>query len=135
MQKSYINRYNSFKKSLASLEEAKGKDKNDSFVLSGTAMKFNLTFDIAWKLMGDIIKEEYKIDDYIIGSPKETLRKANSLGIIDDDIWLNMLDDRNNLIHDYDYLIVTEKFDEIVEKYIEIFERYENKVEEILKEH
>lgn len=135
MQKSYINRYNSFKKSLASLEEAKGKDKNDSFVLSGTAMKFNLTFDIAWKLMGDIIKEEYKIDDYIIGSPKETLRKANSLGIIDDDIWLNMLDDRNNLIHDYDYLIVTEKFDEIVEKNIEIFERYENKVEEILKEH
>ena len=66
MQKPYINRYNSFKHSLSSLKEAKGKDKNDSFVLSGTAMKFNLTFDLAWKLMSDIIKEEHKIvDEYI----------------------------------------------------------------------
>ncbi len=133
MQKSYINRYKSFKNSLASLEEAKRKDKNDSFVLSGTAMKFNLTFDLSWKLMSDIIKEEHKIVDYAIGSPRETLKKAKSLGIIDDDIWLNMLDDRNNLSHDYDYLIVTEKFDEIVDNYIEIFKKFKNKVDEIIQ--
>ena len=134
MEKSYTNRYNSFKNSLASLEEAKGKDKDDSFVLSGTAMKFNLTFDLAWKLMSDIIRDEHKITDYAIGSPKETLRKAKSLGIIDDDIWLNMLDDRNNLTHDYDYLIVTEKFDDIVEKYIEVFKKFKSKVDETIKE-
>ena len=134
MEKSYTNRFNSFKNSLASLKEAKGKDKDDSFVLSGTAMKFNLTFDLAWKLMSDIIREEHKIVDYAIGSPKEILRKAKSLGIIDDDIWLSMLDDRNNLTHDYDYLIVTEKFDEIVDKYIEVFEKFRNKVDEIISE-
>ena len=134
MEKSYTNRFNSFKNSLASLKEAKGKDKDDSFVLSGTAMKFNLTFDLAWKLMSDIIREEHKIVDYAIGSPKETLRKAKSLGIIDDDIWLSMLDDRNNLTHDYDYLIVTEKFDEIVDKYIEVFEKFRSKVDEIIRE-
>lgn len=134
MEKSYTNRFNSFKNSLASLKEAKGKDKDDSFVLSGTAMKFNLTFDLAWKLMSDIIREEHKIVDYAIGSPKETLRKAKSFGIIDDDIWLNMLDDRNNLTHDYDYLIVAEKFDEIVDKYIEVFEKFRSKVDEIISE-
>ncbi len=134
MEKSYTNRFNSFKNSLASLKEAKGKDKDDSFVLSGTAMKFNLTFDLAWKLMSDIIREEHKIVDYAIGSPKETLRKAKSFGIIDDDIWLNMLDDRNNLIHDYDYLIVAEKFDEIVDKYIKVFEKFRSKVDEIIRE-
>ena len=134
MQKSYINRFNSFKKSLASLEEAKGKDRDDSFVLSGTAMKFNLTFDLAWKLMNDIIREEHKIVDYTLGSPRETLKKAKSLGIIDDDIWLYMLDDRNNLIHDYDFLIVTEKFEDIVYKYIEEFNKFKNKVDEIIKE-
>ena len=134
MEKSYTNRFNSFKNSLAYLKEAKGKDKDDSFVLSGTAMKFNLTFDLAWKLMSDIIREEHKIVDYAIGSPKETLRKAKSFGIIDDDIWLNMLDDRNNLTHDYDYLIVAEKFDEIVDKYIEVFEKFRSKVDEIISE-
>ena len=134
MEKSYTNRFNSFKNSLASLKEAKGKDKDDSFVLSGTAMKFNLTFDLAWKLMSDIIRDEHKIVDFAIGSPKETLRKAKSLGIIDDDIWLSMLDDRNNLTHDYDYLIVTEKFDEIVDKYIKVFEKFRSKVDEIISE-
>ena len=78
MEKSYTNRFNSFKNSLASLEEAKGKDK--------------------------------------------------------DDIWLSMLDDRNNLTHDYDYLIVAEKFDEIVDKYIEVFEKFRSKVDEIIRE-
>lgn len=134
MEKSYTNRFNSFKNSLASLKEAKGKDKDDSFVLSGTAMKFNLTFDLAWKLMSDIIREEHKIVDYAIGSPKETLRKAKSFGIIDDDIWLIMLDDRNNLTHDYDYLIVAEKFDQIVDKYIKVFEKFRSKVDEIIRE-
>ncbi len=134
MQKSYINRYNSFQNSLASLKEAKDRDKNDSFVLSGTAMKFTLTFDIAWKLMGDIIRCEHKIVDYATGSPKETLKKAKSLGLIDDDIWLNMLDDRNNLTHDYDYLIVSEKFDEIIDKYIEIFDKFCKKAEKIIQD-
>lgn len=78
MEKSYTNRFNSFKNSLASLKEAKGKDK--------------------------------------------------------DDIWLSMLDDRNNLTHDYDYVIVAEKFDEIVDKYIEVFEKFRSKVDEIISE-
>ena len=132
MQKSYTNRYNSFKQSLDSLEEAKTRNKDDSFVLSGTAMKFNLTFDLSWKLMGDIIRDEYKITDYVTGSPKETLKKAKSLKIIDDDIWLSMLDDRNNLTHDYDYLIAKEKFDTIIKSYIQVFGKFRDKVSGII---
>ena len=134
MQKSYTNRYNSFKQSLDSLEEAKTRNKDDSFVLSGTAMKFNLTFDLSWKLMGDILRDEYKIIDYVTGSPRETLKKAKSLGIIDDDIWLSMLDDRNNLTHDYDYLIAKEKFDTIVNSYIQVFGKLNERVLEIMNE-
>ncbi len=134
MPKSYINRFNSFKNSLASLEEAKNKDKDDSFVLSGTAMKFNLTFDLAWRLMSDIIRIEHKIFDYTIGSLRDTLRKAKSLGIINDDIWLNMLDDRNNLTHDYDYIVAAEKFDVIVNKYIDVFNAFKGTVKMIIND-
>ena len=134
MPKSYINRFNSFKNSLASLEEAKNKDKDDSFVLSGTAMKFNLTFDLAWRLMSDIIRIEHKIFDYTIGSPRDTLRKSKSLGIINDDIWLNMLDDRNNLTQDYDYIVAAEKFDVIVNKYIDVFNAFKGTVEMIIND-
>lgn len=133
MQKLYINRYNSFKNSLASLVEAKGKDKENSFILSGTAMKYNLTFDIAWKLMADILREEYKIDDFAFGSPKETLKKAKAIGIIDDDIWLDMLDDRNDITHDYDYKLINNVFDKIIDEYIPIFQKFEKKVTEIIE--
>lgn len=133
MQKSYINRFNSYKNSLASLIEAKDLDKNNSFILSGTAMKYNLTVDIAWKLMSDIIREEHKITDFASGSPKETLKKAKSLGIIEDDIWLNMIDDRNNLTHDYDYKLIDNLFDVIINEYIPILKKFENKVDEIVK--
>lgn len=133
MQKSYTNRYNSFKNSLASLLEAKGKDKENSFILSGTAMKYNLTFDIAWKLMADILREDYKISDFAFGSPKETLKKAKSIGIIDDDIWLDMLDDRNDITHDYDYKLIDSVFDKIVDEYIPIFQSLEKKVTEIVE--
>ncbi len=39
MANSSINRYNSFCKSLAGLEEAKHRDPSDDFVLSGTMIK------------------------------------------------------------------------------------------------
>lgn len=133
MQKSYTNRFNSYKNSLTSLAEAKTLDKNNSFVLSGTAMKYNLTVDIAWKLMSDIIREEHKITDFATSSPKETLKKAKSLGIIQDDIWLNMIDDRNNLTHDYDYKLIDNLFDVIINKYIPILKEFEDKVYEIIK--
>lgn len=40
MDEKYINRCNSFKKSLASLSEVKNRDIHDDFVLSGTIQKF-----------------------------------------------------------------------------------------------
>ena len=56
MEKSYTKRFESFSKSLSNLELAKGQDVSNFLVLSGTIMVFNLTFDIAWKLIKDVLK-------------------------------------------------------------------------------
>lgn len=79
-----------------------GANPNENFVLSGTAQTFNLTFDLAWKVMKDIIVSEYGIVDFATGSPRDTLKTAYSVGLISDDLWLQMLKVRNTLIHDYD---------------------------------
>lgn len=42
-------RFESYKKSLASLAEARERDLSDSFVLSGTSAKFCITFDFHMK--------------------------------------------------------------------------------------
>ncbi|MCI8337333.1 MAG: toxin-antitoxin system antitoxin subunit [Lachnospiraceae bacterium] len=124
MDRKYIERYHSFCSSLESLMGARDRDLNDEFVLSGTVQKFSLTFDIAWKVMKDIIVKYHKINDFATGSPRETLRIAYSVKLIGDDRWMNMLGDRNGLTHDYDGTMAKEKVHVIVDEYIPLFVKF-----------
>lgn len=47
MERKSINRYRSFCKSLNNLSEAKEKDPDDKFVLSGTVQMYDLSFDLS----------------------------------------------------------------------------------------
>ncbi|MCD7818593.1 MAG: nucleotidyltransferase substrate binding protein [Lachnospiraceae bacterium] len=133
MEKRFINRYKSFCDSLSSLKKAKERDPADDFVLSGTAQKFNLTFDLSWKVMKDIIVKYHKIQDFATESPRETLRKAYSVGLISDDCWMDMLSIRNNLDHDYDGSLVRESFYKIVEEYVPLLQAFQEKAEPYMK--
>ena len=95
MQKKSFDRYKSFVDCLSDFSESKNRDVSDSFVLSGIVQKYCLTFDLAWKVMKDIIIEQYAIINFIVGSPKEVLRVARNVDLINDDIWLQMLSTRN----------------------------------------
>lgn len=128
MQNLYIDRFKTFVKSLNGLKEARNKDKNDSFVLSGTIQKFSLTFDLAWKTMKDILTDKYGILDFSLGSPSEVMKKSYANGIIEDDKWMKMLRLRNNVIHDYDETIAENSFDIILDEYIPLFEKFKEKV-------
>ncbi len=117
MERKSINRYRSFCKSLENLGEARGRSPQDKFVLSGTAQMFNLSFDLSWKVMKDIIREFHGVPEYPTGSPRETLRIARSVGLIEDDLWVEMLRVRNNLAHDYDGELALKYFQDILQKY------------------
>ena len=54
MESRFINRYHTFCKCLNNLEKSKTASPDADFVLEGTVMNYNLTFDIAWKVMKDI---------------------------------------------------------------------------------
>lgn len=132
MQKSYIKRFESFKKSFENLSKAKDEDVSNVFILSGIIMIFNITFDLAWKLLREVLKEEFGIIDFPSGSPKETLKKAASVSLISDENWFDMLLDRNDLTHDYDYELAKEKYNKIINNYIPIFESLKNKINSFL---
>ena len=102
MENKFINRYLTFCKSLKNLEKSRYADPSADFVLEGTVLNFNLTFDIAWKVMKDIIIQYYAVVDFPKGSPREVLRKAFEFQLIQDDGWMEMLSTRNELPHDYD---------------------------------
>ncbi len=82
MDEKFMRRYESFKNSLASLSEARERDMSDSFVLSGTSAKFSITFDLAWKVMKDILVQYYAITGFVVGSPREVLRESFQAGMI-----------------------------------------------------
>ena len=114
MDEKFYRRFLSFCKSLDALAEARQRDLTDSFVLSGTSAKFSITFDLAWKVMKDILIQE--------------AFKAN---LISDEAWMDMLKVRNELTHDYDCEIVKTHCSTIVEKYIDLFYDFEKVVKQL----
>lgn len=134
MEEKFIRRYESFKRSLDALAEARERDMTDSFVLSGTGAKFSITLDLAWKVMKDIIVQYYEITDFVLGSPKEVMKKAFQVRLIQDDIWLQMLKDRNELAHDYDGVIIKSICKNITGKYLDLFFEFRKTVDNLLSE-
>ena len=82
-----------------------------------------LTFDIAWKVMKDILVKNMGILDFATGSPRETLQQAFTNRLIDDDAWMQMLKTRNQLAHDYDGTFAEQKFEDIIHIYYPLFEK------------
>ena len=128
MENKFINRYLTFCKSLKNLEKSRYADPSADFVLEGTVLNFNLTFDIAWKVMKDILVKKMEIIDFAIGSPRETLQQAFVNRLIDDDRWMQMLKVRNQLAHDYDGTFAEEKFQDIIHIYCMLFEKLKDNV-------
>ena len=132
MDAKFEKRYQSFRNSLDALSEAKKRDLSDTFVLSGTGAKFSITFDLAWKVMKDILVQYYAITGFVAGSPREVLKESFKAELIDSDEWMEMLKVRNELSHDYDGVIVAEHCRTIVDRYIDLFYEFEKKVDALL---
>uniref|UniRef100_UPI0040258EB3 HI0074 family nucleotidyltransferase substrate-binding subunit n=1 Tax=Coprococcus sp. TaxID=2049024 RepID=UPI0040258EB3 len=132
MDEKFHRRVLSFCNSLDALSEARQRDLSDSFVLSGTSAKFSITFDLAWKVMKDILVQYYAITGFVTGSPREVLRESYKANLISDDDWMEMLKVRNELAHDYDCEIVKTHCDKIVETYIDLFYDFENVVKQLI---
>ena len=107
------------------------RDLSDSFVLSGTSAKFSITFDLAWKVMKDILVQYYAITGFVAGSPREVLRESFKANLISDETWMEMLKVRNQLAYDYDCDIVKEHCNTIIGTYIDLLYEFERAVKEL----
>ena len=133
MDEKFTRRFESFRNSLDSLAEAKQRDMSDSFVLSGASAKFSITFDLAWKVMKDILVQYYAITGFVTGSPREVLRESFQANLISGDEWMEMLKIHNQLAHDYEGAIVKEHCEQIVNVYIDKLKEFEAAVKALLE--
>ena len=129
MERKYFNRYESLRKSLANLQLSRGHDKDAPFVLPATVQNYNLTFDLAWKVMKELVTQEFGLTDFATGSPRETLKSAFSVNLINDDKWMDMLRVRNTLAHDYDGQVALKYYDDIIGDYFVLMESFVRDIE------
>ena len=95
-------------------------DNNDIYRI-GVIGQFNLTFELAWKALQEILKM-HGADGVATGSPREILQLGYKLGFVDDaTVWLLMLKKRNTSVHIYNEQEIDEMILLIRDSFIPVF--------------
>ena len=108
---------NNFTRALARLKEGIAKyDEVNDLLRDCIIQRFEFTFELAWKTLKTVFENEGLTG---LNSPKTVLREAFSAELIkDDELWLDMLRDRNSTTHIYSEQTAIEICHNIQEKYV-----------------
>ena len=95
-------RFNHFKKAFVLLEQTLAIAAPSDAERAGLIQFFEMTFELAWKVLKDYLEEE----GFRVVSPRETIKQAFQAGLIGDGrIWMEALQDRNLTVHTYEETI------------------------------
>lgn len=99
IQKRWKQRFQNYENSFKLLERT-NNIKNPSEAEQGGLIQFyEVSFELAWKTLKDYLESE----GFIVKSPRQTIKQAFQMEIIEDgEKWLEALDDRNLTTHIYD---------------------------------
>lgn len=115
-------KYDNYKSQLEALRQAPEKDLSDEFIQNGIIGKFSLQFELAWKLLQKTLKYDGRIE-FVDGSPRAIIKAAySSYDFINEDLWLAMLDARNEALHVYNSDMARNLVNSIIEDYIPAFD-------------
>ena len=96
----------------------------------GVIGQFNLTFELAWKLMKAVLEEHGRFQQKI-GSPRVIIKTAYQCGMISDcDGWLELLETRNLLAHTYSDEQALKAIRDIKVSYLSLFELLKREIDE-----
>lgn len=114
-----MKKFDAFKKSLEVLLRAeKEKAASDEIYSMGVIGRFNLTFELAWKSVKEVL-ELHGVSNFKTGSPREILKTAYQFNFLSDEkVWLDMLKSRNTIAHMYDENAAIELANAIFDNYM-----------------
>ena len=111
---------------------------NNEIYRTGVIGQFNLTFELAWKALQEVMKLHGVIDAQT-GSPREILQLGYKLGFVDDvQVWLLMLKKRNTSVYIYNQEEIDEMLllirDSFLPAFLELEKTLKNKLQEAEEE-
>lgn len=118
-----------FKNAIKRLDEGV-KEAKDNLDRDGVIQRFEFTFELLWKTL-----RLFLLDEGIISkSPKGSLKEGFKFGLIkDEEIFLDMLADRNQTSHIYSDEVSAEIFERIKTRYLKPLKRILNEIKKSTK--
>ncbi|MGN2370196.1 nucleotidyltransferase substrate binding protein [Clostridium sp. ZBS14] len=122
-------RFENFDKSYKLLKKYSNKPIITELERAGIIQFFEMTFELAWKVLKDYLESE----GYMVKSPRETVKQAFQIGLIDNGhIWIDALSNRNLTTHTYDEELADKMTKEILISYLpELDKMYTRLAEEL----
>ena len=125
-----MQKFDNYVSNLAVLQRAGNEDLSNEFIISGIIDKFYVQFELGWKVLKELLKFEGR-PEANSGSPREIIKSAFLMyDFIDEELWLDMLRERNNTTHIYDADAALELVQHILDSYIPAFLMMQNEVKE-----
>jgi nucleotidyltransferase substrate binding protein (TIGR01987 family) len=102
--------FTSLEKALLSLKEILEQPVN-KYIRAGTIQCFEYTFELSWKMMQRVLKEQ----GIVTGSPMQAFREAEKTKLISNlNFWIEMLKQRNLTVHTYNEDTAEEVYNSII---------------------
>lgn len=108
-------RFENFEKSYKLLKKYSNQAITTELERAGIIQFFEMSFELAWKVLKDYLESE----EYIVKSPRETVKQAFQIGLIDNGhAWMDALADRNLTTHTYNEELANKMTEEILNIYL-----------------
>jgi len=102
----------------------------DTVTLTGLVGLYEICFEQSWKMMKEIL-ENHGFEEGATGSPKLILKTAYKAGMIKDaELWLQALQERNNVSHSYNEKVALEIVRLAKEKFYQMFREMKKEIED-----
>ena len=118
-------RFENFEKTYKLLKKYSDKPICNELEKAGIIHFFEIAFELVWKVLKDYLENE----GYMVKSPRETIKQAFQIGLIDNGhIWIDALADRNLTTHTYDEELASKMAIEIISLYLPELEKMYDKL-------
>lgn len=116
-----MKKFDNYVSNLKVLSLAEKENLNNEFIISGIIDKFSIQFELAWKVLKELLKVEGR-GEANTGSPRMIIKTANTVwDFINEEVWISMLKDRNDMSHIYDGEAAKRLAKKIIDIYIPEF--------------
>ena len=122
-------RFENFDKSYKLLNKYAKQPITTELERAGIIQFFEMTFELAWKVLKDYLEAQ----EYLVKSPREAVKQAFQIGLIDNGhVWMDALSNRNLTTHTYDEELANKMTNEIITMYLpELDKMYEKLSKEL----